>query len=400
MAPHALPFHADQIGSLIRPAHLSHMLEGLVAGTVSAAELQRAQREAIAAIVAKQQAHGMRALTTGEFDRHVYFSGFFEALDGFRAVRPLPWELARSAAPPMAVLRRAGLEYPMGAICESKIRHNRSPYLPYWLMLRDAVPQEQWAECKLTLPPPCHFHLRLASGKCYSSEAYSSDKEFFADLTAAYRKELETLYDAGLRNFQIDDPTFAYFCNNDLLQGLRDEGIDPDELLHLYFEAHNDCIANRPPDLHAGLHVCRGNFVNSMYFSQGSYEKIAQGFFSKLNYDTFFLEYDTERAGGFEPLRFLPPDKNIVLGVVSTKTADMEDAQAIKDRVHQAAAIVAEAQGRTVGQVMQQMGISPQCGFASSGVAVKGMTEDKMFAKLQLVRNVARDLWPDRPESS
>ncbi|PHH68159.1 hypothetical protein CDD82_795 [Ophiocordyceps australis] len=396
MARHALPFHADQIGSLIRPAHLSQMLES---ATVSAAELETAQREAIAAVVAKQLAHDTRPLTTGEFDRPFYFSGFFEALDGFRVVSPLPWELARAVAPPMAVLRRAGLEYPMAAICESKIRHTYSPYLPYWRMLRDAVPREQWAQCKLTLPPPCHFHLRLASGKCYSPEAYSSDKDFFADLTAAYRKELKTLYDAGLRNFQIDDPTFAYFCNNDMLQGLRDEGIDPDELLNLYFEAHNECIAGRPRDLHAGLHVCRGNFVDSMYFSQGSYEKIAQAFFTKLDYDTFFLEYDTERAGGFEPLRFLPPDKNIVLGIVSTKTADMEDAQTIKDRVHAAAAIVAQAQGQPMDQVMRRIGISPQCGFASSGRAVNGMTEDKMFAKLQLVRDVARELWPEGPES-
>ncbi|CAM1502434.1 Fc.00g044180.m01.CDS01 [Cosmosporella sp. VM-42] len=411
-----LPFHADHIGSLIRPEDLSKTQQRADGGLASHLELLSAQKSAIADIVQKQQSHDVRALSSGEFDRKYYFSGFFEKLEGFREVEPVPWELTRLSAPPIAALRKAGQQYPMAAICEGKIRYTKSPYLDNWTLLRDCVPKEQWGECKFTMPPPCYFHLRLASGKCYSADAYANDEEFFADVAKAYQQELKTLYDEGLRNVQIDDPTLAYFCSDEMLQALRDEGVDPDKLFDTYLKAHNDCIAERPEGLHVGLHVCRGqqlplhrststayaytmigNFSKSMHFSEGSYEKIAEKFFAVLNYDTFFLEYDNPRSGGFEPLRFLPKHKNVVLGVVTTKDPGLEDAAAIKEKVKQAAQIIAEGQGRTVEEAMENIGISPQCGFASVAVGAEGMTEEKMFAKLKLVKDVARELWPDRP---
>lgn len=140
-----------------------------------------------------------------------------------------------------------------------------------------------------------------------------------------------------------------------------------------------------------------GNFSKSVHFSEGSYEKIAERFFTVLNYDTFFLEYDNARSGGFEPLRFLPKGKNVVLGVVTTKDPELEDAQEIKRRVLEAAKIIADGQQRSVEEVMENIGISPQCGFASVAIGAEGMTEEKMFAKLKLVKDIARDLWPDRP---
>ncbi len=140
-----------------------------------------------------------------------------------------------------------------------------------------------------------------------------------------------------------------------------------------------------------------GNFSKSMHFSEGSYEHIAERFFKTLNYDTFYLEYDNLRSGGFEPLRFLPQHKNVVLGVVTTKDPQLEDAEMIKSRVRQAAEIIAKGQGRSVEQAMENIGISPQCGFASVAVGAEGMTEEKMFAKLKLVKDVAKELWPDRP---
>lgn len=141
----------------------------------------------------------------------------------------------------------------------------------------------------------------------------------------------------------------------------------------------------------------KGNFSKSVHFSEGSYEKIAEKFFTVLNYDTFFLEYDNPRSGGFEPLRFLPKHKNVVLGVVTTKDPELEDPETIKTRVKDAARIIAEGQGRSLEEAMENIGISPQCGFASVAVGADGMTEDKMFAKLKLVIDVARELWPDRP---
>ncbi|KHO01606.1 Methionine synthase, vitamin-B12 independent [Metarhizium album ARSEF 1941] len=394
MTGHKLPFHADHIGSLIRPSALSSLQEQADAGAVTPAQLRQGQRDAIASIVEKQRAHGVRALSSGEFDRKYYFSGFFEKLGGFREVSPVPWELARPSAPPVAALKKAGRPYMMAAVCEGKITYDTSPYLENWKLLRDSVPEELWSECKFTMPPPCYFHLRLAPGKSYDRSVYADDDDFFADLAKAYRQEIKTLYDAGLRNLQIDDPTLAYFCSDDMVESLRAEGDDPDRLFDLYLKAHNDCIADRPADMHVGLHVCRGNFAKSMHFSEGSYEKIAQKFFTMLDYDTFFLEYDDARSGGFEPLRFLPRGKNVVLGVVTTKDARLEDAETIKGKVLQAAETIARGQGRRVDEVMADIGISPQCGFASVAAGADGMTEEKMFDKLKLVADVAQELWP------
>lgn len=368
-----LPFHGDHIGSMIRP----EVIDG----------------DSISSIVKKQITNGIRPLTSGEFDRKYYFSGFFEKLTGFKEVSPVPWELARLSAPPIAALKKTGQQYPMAAVCTSKIRNDQSPYLENWKALRDSVPQDQWGECKFTMPPPCYFHLRLAPGKCYSSEAYANDEDFFADLALAYRKEIQTLYDAGLRNLQIDDPTLAYFCSEAMIKSLEDDGVNAAALFDMYIKAHNDCIADRPKDMHVGLHICRGNFAKSAHFSEGSYERIAEQFFKTLNYDTFFLEYDNERSGGFEPLRFLPRDKNVVLGVITTKDPELEDKEMVKAKVVEAANIIAKGQGCTVDDAMQRIGISPQCGFASVSVGADGMTEDKMFDKLSLVQEIAAELW-------
>ncbi|OAA52519.1 Methionine synthase, vitamin-B12 independent [Beauveria brongniartii RCEF 3172] len=389
-----LQFHADHIGSLIRPASLSTAQAKADEGSISDGDLKVVQRAAMDDIVQKQLANGVRAISSGEYDRKYYFSGFFEKLDGFHEVSPVPWELARMSAPPIAALKKTGKQYPMAVVCHGKIKRLESPYMNNWKMLRDTLPSDQWRLCKFTMPPPCYFHLRLARGKCYSAEAYSSDSEFFADLAVAYQQEIQALYDEGLRNLQIDDPTLAYFCSDEMMTALRDEGEDPEALFTQYLQAHNDCIAKRPADMHVGLHICRGNFAKSMHFSQGSYERIAERFFSTLRYDTFFLEYDDERSGGFEPLRHLPRGKSVVLGVVTTKDPALEDRDTVKQRVLGAARIVAAGQGVSVEEAMGSIGISPQCGFASVAVGADGMTEAKMFAKLRLVQDIARELWP------
>ncbi|SPO06064.1 related to methionine synthase II (cobalamin-independent) [Cephalotrichum gorgonifer] len=389
-----LPFHADQIGSLIRPATLAAAQEQADAGTITAAQLADEQRRAVEDIVAKQRQHGVRAICSGEFDRKWYFHGFFEKLEGFREVVPVPWEYTRLSAPPIAALKKAGKQYPMAAVCEGKIKYTTSPYLDNWKLLRSTVPEAEWDQLKFTMPPPCYFHLRLAPGKCYTPEAYSNDADFFADLAKAYQQEFKTLYDNGCRNIQIDDPTLAYFCSDAMIEALKADGVDPVALFDTYLKAHNDAIAGRPDGLHVGLHICRGNFAKSMHFSEGSYEKISEKLFSTLNYNTFFLEYDNPRSGGFEPLRHLPRGKNVVLGVVTTKEPELESADVIRDRVQKAATVIAEGQGVSVEEAMASIGISPQCGFASVAVGAEGMTEEKMFAKLALVKDVASELWP------
>jgi methionine synthase II (cobalamin-independent) len=253
-----LPFHADHIGSLIRPTSVTEAQNSHGAGKISDEELRDVQQKAITDIVHKQETNGVRALTSGEFDRKYYFSGFFEKLGGFKEVSPVPWELTRLSSPPMAALKRAGQQYPMAAVCDGKIEHVQSTYLDNWKLLRGCVPREQWSQCKFTMPPPCYFHLRLGPGKCYSKDVYANDEAFFADLAKAYQKEIQTLYDEGLRNLQVDDPTLAYFCSNDMLEGLKEDGEDSEKMFEMYLKAHNDCIAGRPKDMHVGLHICRG----------------------------------------------------------------------------------------------------------------------------------------------
>lgn len=283
----------------------------------------------------------------------------------------------------------------MAALCTGKIKYTTSPYLEKWKYFRSLLPEQQWGQCKFTMPPIDYFHLRLAPGKIYAPDVYD-DESYFADLAAAYRQEFKTLHEAGLQNVQIDDPTLAYFCSTAMTDSLRNDGVDPDKLFDQYLKAHNLCLIDRPAGLHIGLHICRGNFAKSMHFSEGSYESIAERFFKTLEYDTFYLEYDTPRAGGFEPLRFLPKGKNVVLGVVSSKVPELENPEEMQQKVLAAADIIAKGQSVTRQEAMKCIGISPQCGFASTGAGNKDVTEDSMFAKLKLVQDVAKQLWPEQ----
>jgi len=169
-----------------------------------------------------------------------------------------------------------------------------------------------------------------------------------------------------------------------------------DDLLDKYIKLYNDCLAKRPADMHVGVHLCRGNFVNSRHFSEGGYDRIAVKLFKELNVDTYYLEYDTPRAGGFEPLRELPKHKNVILGVVTSKFPQLEDKEEMKKRIFAAAEFIAQGNNETVEESLKRVGVSPQCGFAShsSGNAID---HDSMIAKLKLVREIANDIWPGEP---
>jgi methionine synthase II (cobalamin-independent) len=253
-----LSFHGEHIGSLLRPEALRNAQAQAAANEISPDELLQAEHEAISYIVSRQLELGIRSICSGEYDRKIYFGGFFENLEGFEEVIDAPWDLYRLSAPPIAMLKKAGLKFPMTVICTGKIKHTKSPYLDHWKLLRSCVPEDQWRDCKFTMPPAPFFHLRLAPGKIYNEEAYSNDEDFFADLATAYQKEFEILYDEGLRNIQIDDPTLAYFCSQEMLEGLKKDEVDPDKLFAQYLKAHNDCLGGRPKGLQVGLHICRG----------------------------------------------------------------------------------------------------------------------------------------------
>jgi methionine synthase II (cobalamin-independent) len=258
-----LPFHDEQVGSLLRPEALRKAQAQAAANKISPDELLQAEKDAISYIVSRQRELSIRSICSGEYDRKVYFGGFFEKLEGFEEVVDPPWDLYRLSAPPIAMLKKAGLKFPMTVICTGKIRHTKSPYLEQWKHLRNCLPEEEWGDCKFTMPPAPFFHLRLAPGKMYTKEAYANDEEFFSDLAAAYQKEFVILHDEGLRNIQIDDPTLAYFCSQEMLDGLRKDGVEPDVLFAHYLKAHNGCLKGRPKGLHVALHICRGKTVFS-----------------------------------------------------------------------------------------------------------------------------------------
>ncbi|RAH65467.1 cobalamin-independent methionine synthase II family protein [Aspergillus aculeatinus CBS 121060] len=399
MAPQ---FRAEQIGSLLRP-------DELVAARAAAGQLvsyttepvpdalRKITEDAIARVVEQQLQRKVRPIMSGEYERTIYYSGFFERLHGFKIVPDVPVPAGlRNGLPVVNVMLRNGMTAREAVIAVDKIRYAESPYLADWEYLRSLVPPAAWKECKVTIPPITWQHLQLRAGTAFTDRSpYTTDKEYFADLAQAYAQELRTLYDAGLRSIQVDDPQLLYFVTDEFRSGCRADGIDPDELLELYIWAHNQCLVGRPADLHVGIHLCRGNMPGSTHIISGSYERIARRLFTGLDFDTFYLEYDTERAGDFQPLRYLPVDKNVVLGVVSTKSPEMESLDELEARVYAAADVIAQGQGRSRQQVLDTtLGVSPQCGFSSisRGRGI-GMTDEKMWEKLQLVQNLAERIW-------
>ncbi|TEA17366.1 Uncharacterized protein C8034_v012422 [Colletotrichum sidae] len=299
--------------------------------------------------------------------------------------------------PTILAFSKMGLNHASAVVATSKIKHVKPVYLPTWEMIKKIVPQKHWKDCKMTIPSISWLHMWLPKGKAWSSGVYASDREYFDDLASAYRAELKALYDAGLRSVQVDDPNLTFFISDEFREGLQGDGIEPDVLLDLYIWAHNEAIKDVPADMHIGVHLCRGNNPHGPSYAQGSYEKIASRLFPRLNYATYFLEFDNpEVSGHFGPLRHVPKGKNVVLGVVSTKIAELEGKEALMRRVRDAAEAMAQGQGRSAEEVLQDsLAVSPQCGFASHHVSRGVETEERMWEKLVLVRDVARALWDD-----
>ncbi|KAI1387743.1 UROD/MetE-like protein [Hypoxylon trugodes] len=399
MAP---TFRADHIGSLLRPQSLLDARSELSSPSKMYSlnipqSVKDAETQAVREVVQAQLHKGIRPITDGEYARHIYYGGFFEKLSGFEAKPDLPIPDAfRTDFPTTTGLAKMGATTRAAVVCTGKIEYKESPYLSEWIALRDNLSQDMWREAKFTIPAPNYQHIQLKPGTAWTQQSgYTSDKEYFDDLAKCYAAELKTLYDAGLRNIQVDDPHLTYFCSPQFVEGCEKDGTDVDELLDLYTRTHNQLLANKPTDLHAGMHLCRGNMSGSTYWVSGSYEKIAYKLFNETDYQTYYLEFDDlERAGGFGPLRFLPKGKNVVLGLISTKTPELEDPNTIKERIHAAAAVIANAQGIAPKEAIGYLALSPQCGFSSSSLAGgKGMTMERMWEKLQLVRDIARDVW-------
>lgn len=364
------PFRADHVGSLLRPQELLDARAQFQNGEISAEALRQVEDQAIEKAIKKQEAIGLRSITDGEFRRTYFHVDFLEKLEGVSVSGGIGVKFHRKDgvvefAPPRLTI-------------SGKLRHKEDIQRADFEYLQSITSQTP----KVTIPSPTMTHFR-GGRKAIDIDAYPELDEFFEDLAQAYRDEINSLYQAGCRYIQMDDTNLAYLCDPQLREGARQRGDDPNELPRTYAELINAVVDDRPDDLTIAVHMCRGNF-QSAWVAEGSYEPVAEILFNTMNIDAFFLEYDDERSGDFKPLRFVPEDKTVVLGLVTTKVSVMESPDELKQRVDEAAKYMP----------LENMSLSPQCGFSST-VHGNLISHEEQWRKLELVVNTAREIWGD-----
>ncbi|KAF3179654.1 hypothetical protein TWF788_006959 [Orbilia oligospora] len=380
--------HADHIGSLLRPQYL---LDAREKKSLSASESKQLENKAIDGAIELQRLIGYQSFTDGEYRRHMFYDGFFDNLNGMEEVAKPPRAIFKEYVPDLQAFLAQGIEPAGTCLCTGKISHKgNSKYVQEFNYIKGKLGDGE--KVKMTLAAPEWFHLRHGE-HAYSKSVYASNAEYFADIAAAYRYELSLLYDAGCRNVQIDDPLLAYFCAQSMLDGMAAVGESAEKLLDEYIKLYQDCLKDRKPDMTVGLHICRGNFRKSIHFSEGGYEHIAKKVFKEIPADVFYLEYDTPRAGTFEPLADVPKDRKVVLGLVTSKFAEpMEDLEELKAKVMDAARIMAKGSGESEQDALKRISVSPQCGFGSHEEG-NAIDEAGMRKKLELVMELAKSIW-------
>ncbi|KAI0734463.1 hypothetical protein C8Q72DRAFT_393566 [Fomitopsis betulina] len=386
------PCRAEHIGSFLRPAELVAKRGEYENNKCTYEELRVIEDESIPAIVRLQQEVGIKTITDGEMRRGSFYEGMFEKLGGMTIVPARSLSTFKAYIPYVAIFHMMGLTEWSSIYTTGKIRRTKGVHTDDFMYLKALVSPEDVKYIKITICGPTWMHLRHGSEHTYDKSVYASDAEYFEDLVKAYREEIDELYQLGCRNIQFDDPTFAFFCAGSMLTGMEQAGVDHEELLDKYIDLYNTILAHRPEDLTVGIHTCRGNF-KGMHYSDGSIERIAKKYLGNLNVDCYYLEYDTERSGGLEPLRYLPPTKAVVLGIVSTKVAQLEEIADLKARVEEAVGIISDGQSkRSRAAALNQLCLSPQCGFAS---VYEGnpITPGEQRRKLELVVEAAKQIW-------
>jgi 5-methyltetrahydropteroyltriglutamate--homocysteine methyltransferase len=364
------PFRADHVGSLQRPEWLLEARQKFKAGDIDAAELRAQEDKAIADVVKMQEEIGLQSITDGEFRRENFHFDFLSKIGGvdFRRMMPEGAEgesIDPEKAPFVAYITKK-MERPAEG-CEVE-------NFKVVAGLTDRTP-------KITIPSPTMTHFR-GGREAIDKDAYPEMDEFFSDLARVYREELAGLADAGCRYVQFDDTNLAYLCDEKMRDGARKLGEDPDELPATYAALINDAVGERPDDMAVCVHLCRGN-AQSQWFASGGYEVIAEKVFNLTKVDGFFLEYDDERSGGFEPLRFVPKGgPKIVLGLLTTKRGRMEPRDEILRRIEEASKFVD----------IDQLCLSPQCGFSSNAIGNLISVEEQK-AKLGAIVDIAKEVW-------
>ena len=357
------PFRADHVGSLLRPDSLIAARHDVKRGRLGAAELRERENEAIREVVATQESIGLAAITDGEFRREWWHLDFLSQLHGV-ALRENPG------------VKFGGMEVqPPIAAVTGRIRYTHPIMVSAFEFLKSVTHRT----AKLAIPSPSMLHLR-GGRSAISREVYPDLEEFWGDVAAAYRESIAAFAAAGCRYLQLDDVSFAYLADEKFRESCRRNGDDPAELPRRYVQTINEALHDRPPGLVVTLHTCHGNFRSS-WATEGGYEFVAE-FMFQSNIDAFFMEYDSSRSGSYEPLRFLPRTKKVVLGLVTTKVGQIEREDEILRRIDAAAKIVP----------LENLCLSPQCGFSSHETGNK-LSHDEQWRKLELVVRVAQKVW-------
>ena len=360
------PFRADMVGSLLRPAPLKEARAKRAKGEIPASELHAVEDREIEKIVKKQEELGLQLATDGEFRRSWWHFDFLGMLDGVEVYDTEQGIQFRGVQTKAQGLRIVG-----------KIAFSDHPMLEHFKFLKAHAKVTP----KMTIPAPPVLHFRLAKDGIKKS-VYPDLDQFFHDLGNAYKQAVKAFYDAGCRYLQFDDTVWAYLCSQEELRKARERMSNVDQLQSIYARVINAALEAKPADMTITTHVCRGNF-RSTWISEGGYEPVAETLLGKVNYDGYFLEYDTERAGGFEPLRFLPKgNKVVVLGLVTSKSGTLEKKDAIERRIEEASKFAP----------LEQFCLSPQCGFASTEEG-NILAEEEQWAKLRMIVELAGKVW-------
>ena len=358
------PFRADHVGSILRTAPLKEARAKREKGEITAAQLKEVEDREIEKIIRKQEEIGLKLATDGEFRRSWWHFDFFGMLDGVD-VREV-----QSGIQFQGVQTKAQAPHIVG-----KLGFSNHPMLEHFRFLKahtKVVP-------KMTIPSPNVLHFRLGSA---DKSLYPDRAALFDGMAQAYAQAVKAFYDAGCRYLQFDDTAWAYLCSADEIEKAKQRGTEMEGLQEAYADMINASLKNKPADMVVTTHICRGNF-RSTWITSGGYEPVAEVLFQKCNFDGYFLEYDSDRAGGFEPLRFVPKgDKQIVVGVITSKTGALEKKDDIKRRIAEAEKYVAH----------DQLCLSPQCGFASTEEG-NVLAEDEQWAKLRMVVELADEVW-------
>jgi 5-methyltetrahydropteroyltriglutamate--homocysteine methyltransferase len=365
---HAPPFRAEHVGSFLRPAYLLEARNRYRRQEIDAAALRAVEDRAITEIVALQERVGLTSITDGELRRRHFHTDFLLQLDGVDEQGGLPTKFHKATgdvdfAPPVMAIT-------------GRVKHAQPIEVENYRHLRSLTPRTP----RITIPSPTMLHFR-GGREGISREIYPALSRFFDDVVAAYQVEVRQLGAAGLRYLQLDDTNLAYLCDTAQRERARARGEDPDALPRQYAALINGALASKPADMVTAIHLCRGNYRSS-WAAEGGYEPVAEVLFNELDVDAFFLEYDDARSGDFQPLRHVPKNKTVVLGLVTTKLGELESKDDIKRRIDEAAKYCP----------LEQLALSPQCGFASTEQG-NDVSVAQQEAKLRLVVEVAHEVW-------